>query len=418
MEYYEKFLAVAKEFGLTGKEMKEFVEEKVKDAEEKEKQKQINERADRVARRELEQLRNDNLKLQIDLQSKGYDPSNDSKEKSTPKDIIKIRKYDSKKEKIDVYLDYFESVMTMKKYEEKDWPAQLMIHLTGEAFEAYNSMDKKDKDQYQNIKKTLLCHFGKSENDYRREFHEIRIKMDKDPQFTVHEAHVKLTKWLELTSIDTRDPKAIIDMVLVDKFLENATPALFTYLTDKKIRTQAELTNALRTFKDSHPNVEMDKRHDIVAAVKNKKPEKRQEMRYQSLPTPGSRQTICWYCNKKGHIARHCYYNRGPPDRSSPNNSPIRKKSDERSRHGNFERRGRRSWRGRYNYDSQNRDYDQPWRRKERQDMKDNEKTKQEELRSGDTVETIDSTESSNSTQFTSIIGNVCVSAIPDVQQL
>ena len=102
MEYYEKFLAVAKEFGLTGKEMKEFVEEKVKDAEEKEKQKQINERADRVARRELEQLRNDNLKLQIDLQSKGYDPNNDSKEKSTPKDIIKIRKYDSKKEKIDV----------------------------------------------------------------------------------------------------------------------------------------------------------------------------------------------------------------------------------------------------------------------------------------------------------------------------
>ena len=60
--------------------MKDFVEEKVKEAEEKEKQRQINaeekekqrqinERADRVARRELEQLKNDNLKLQVDLQS-------------------------------------------------------------------------------------------------------------------------------------------------------------------------------------------------------------------------------------------------------------------------------------------------------------------------------------------------------------
>ena len=66
MEYYKEFLAVAKEFGLTGKDMKDFVEEKVKEAEEKEKQRQINaeekekqrqinERADRVARRALEQ---------------------------------------------------------------------------------------------------------------------------------------------------------------------------------------------------------------------------------------------------------------------------------------------------------------------------------------------------------------------------
>ena len=371
MEYYKEFLAVAKEFGLTGKDMKDFVEEKVKEAEEKEKQRQINaeekekqrqinERADRVARRELEQLKNDNLKLQVDLQSKGFNPGSDSKEKKTSKEIIKIRKYDCKKEKIDVYLDYFESVMAMKNYEEKDWPVQLMVHLTREAFEAYNSMDKKDKDQYKHIKKTLLCHFGKSENDYRREFHDIRIKMDRDPQFIVHEAQVKLTKWLELTAIDTSDPKAILDMVLIDTFLENATPVLFTYLTDKKIRTQNELTNALRTFKDSHPNVEMEKRQDIFAAVQNKKPEKRQGMRYQSLPNPGNRQTICWYCNKKGHIARHCFYNRGQPERSSPNNSPIRKKSDERSRQGNFERRGRGSWRGRYNYNSRNREYDQP----------------------------------------------------------
>ena len=211
------------------------------------------------------------MKLQVDLQSKGFNPDSDSKEKSTSKEIIKIRKYDCKKENIDVYLDYFESVMAMKNYEEKDWPEQLMIHLTGEAFEAYNSMDKKDKDQYKHIKKTLLCHFGKSENDYRREFHDIRIKMDRDPQFIVHEAQVKLTKWLELTTIDTSDPKAILDMVLIDKFLENATPVLFTYLTDKKIRTQNELTNALRTFKDSHPNVEMEKRQDIFAAVQNKK---------------------------------------------------------------------------------------------------------------------------------------------------
>ena len=333
-------------------------EEKLKIAKEEERQKQIIEREERAARRELEQLQIDKLKLQIDLESRGHNPGNDTNRKSAPKDTIKVRKYDSQKEKMDVYLDYFESIMAMKGYDEEDWPAQLMTQLTGEAFEAYNSIAKEDKNIYKNVKKALLCHFGKSENDYRKEFHEMRIKMDKDPQIIVHEAQVKLTKWLELTAIDTSNPKAILDMVLIDKFLENATPALFTYLTDKKVRTQAELTNALRTFKDSHPNVEMDKRQDIFAAIQIKSQEKRQGMRNQSLPNQGNRQTICWYCNKPGHMAKQCYHNKGQPNRVSPNGSPIRKKTEEKSRQDHFENKGRQAWKEKY-HNSKHRDYDQ-----------------------------------------------------------
>ena len=99
MDYYKEFTAIAKEIGLKGKEMRDFIEEKVSIAEEKEKlriaeekemrkiakeeeklkiareeemrkiakeeerQKQIIEREERAARRELEQIKNDNLKL-------------------------------------------------------------------------------------------------------------------------------------------------------------------------------------------------------------------------------------------------------------------------------------------------------------------------------------------------------------------
>ena len=170
---------------------------------------------------------------------------------------------------------------------------------------------KKIKSTYTNVKKALLCHFGKSENNYRREFHEIRIKMDKDPQIIVHEAQVKLTKWLELTTIDITDPKAILDMILIDTFLENATPELYTYLAEKKIRTQAQLTSALRTFKESHPEVEMDKRQDFLATIKNKETG-----------------IICYYCNKPGHMARHCYHNKRQTNRMSPKGSPTRYKTE------------------------------------------------------------------------------------------
>ena len=68
----------------------------------------------------------------------------------------------AKKKKMDVYLDYFESIMVMKGYEEKDWTTQLLTKLTGESFEVYNSVPKEDKNTYKNVKKALLCHFGKS----------------------------------------------------------------------------------------------------------------------------------------------------------------------------------------------------------------------------------------------------------------
>ena len=116
MDYYKEFTAIEEMFGLSEKELKDFVEEKVKIAEEKEKLKiareeemrkiakeeerrrQIIEREERAARRELEQIKNDNLKLQIDLQSRGQNPGDDANVRSTPKDKIKVRKYDSKKE--------------------------------------------------------------------------------------------------------------------------------------------------------------------------------------------------------------------------------------------------------------------------------------------------------------------------------
>ena len=40
MDYYEKFTAIAEKIGITGKEMKDFIEEEVKVAKEEVKQKQ------------------------------------------------------------------------------------------------------------------------------------------------------------------------------------------------------------------------------------------------------------------------------------------------------------------------------------------------------------------------------------------
>ena len=110
----------------------------------------------------------------------------------------------------------------------------------------------------------------------------------------------------------------------------------------------------------------MDKRQDIFAAIQIKSQEKRQGMRNQSLPNQGNRQTICWYCNKPGHMAKQCYHNKGQPNRVSPNGSPIRKKTEEKSRQEHFENKSSQAWKEKY-HNSKHRDYDQDrqlWREK------------------------------------------------------
>ena len=124
MDHYKEFTAIAKEIGLKGKEMRDFIEEKVsiaeekariaeekeqlrkaeekenqRIAEEKERQRLIIEREERAEKRELEQIKNDNLKLRIELESRGQNPGNETNRRSAPRDTIKVRKYDSQKEK-------------------------------------------------------------------------------------------------------------------------------------------------------------------------------------------------------------------------------------------------------------------------------------------------------------------------------
>ena len=195
MEYYDKFVAIAEKFGMSGKEMKDYVEMRVKEAKEEDRNERAEKRDFEKLKHDKEQLKNDNLKMQLELQQGGEGIESSSQAKQ--KEYIKVRQYDQGKEKIDTYLDYFESVMTLKKCKEDDWPGQLMTKLSGEAFEAFNSVE--NKANYQDIKKSLLLHFGKSENDYRKDFHDMRIKQDRDPQMTVHDTYLKLTKWLELT---------------------------------------------------------------------------------------------------------------------------------------------------------------------------------------------------------------------------
>ena len=133
----------------------------------------------------------------------------------------------------------------------------------------------------------------------------------------------------------------------------------------------------------------MDKRQDFLATIKNKEAG-----------------IICYYCNKPGHMARHCYHNKRQTNRMSPKGSPTRYKTEWRdaqshlanNRYNQNSRyrdnvpdrqswRDRQPWRGSYNQDrrtwrgSYNQDrrtwrgrnnYNYKYRTNDNQDIEDN----------------------------------------------
>ena len=104
-------------------------------------------------------------------------------------------------------------------------------------------------------------------------------------------------------------------MFVIDAVLCNASKSLFSFLKERKIRTEKNLVAAIATFSDSHPELELDKRSDtghFLAAVETRdrqdKYRRTNNNRYHSMPAKFTdmRHIRCWTCNRTGHRARQC----------------------------------------------------------------------------------------------------------------
>jgi len=334
----------------------------IKAQREKEKEEREAERearlAERNAQKEIEELRTrtqkeiEQIKLETArIQAENTIPEGANREHQNNYKP-KFRDFKENSENITSYLIQFEGICKSYKYSEDLWANILLSKLSGKCLNIISSLTDAQKKDYGFIKNALLKYFGKTEDDYRRMFHNIRIDRDTDPHNTLFHIRDSLNKWLELTEINVNDPKALIDIFIVDKVLRNSSEPLFTFLKERKIRTEKDLVEAISTFKDAHPNEILDKRPVVVASMINKdsKPwnnnHGQRNKRYISLPSrwqnnnnkPEMNYSFhfnCFYCGIKGHKKSQCRKllkdssrgnNYGQTQyRYSPNSSPNRR---------------------------------------------------------------------------------------------
>ena len=264
----EKAEELALKYNIEKKDLQTFVESKVKEWAQEQKELDDLAREERALKREEEKL-----KLQYDEEKSKRDHElevlklNNTKQtvntetKETKSKHLKIQVFDGKPEgeSVEKFLRAFELLCTTSNIPEKEWPSYLMQSLKGKAREAIAYMDK-DQITYVEIKKHLLNHFIKTPDFYRLKYHDIAMDSNSDPTSFVEDVKYYLKTWLEMTNINLNNPNEILEMLIIDKILLMASNKLFTYLKERNITTVKDLIKSLNDFRDSHPHISFMKK--------------------------------------------------------------------------------------------------------------------------------------------------------------
>ena len=333
-EMYTRAEAPAIKFEIDKKDKMNFLEEKVKlrTSEQKEYLKTIadRERDERAAIRAHEkELKEKDLEMARLTATKEKTNSNQNTDTSNNLKRLNIPYFDGK-EDIDAFFRTFEMSCKSQEIPRKDWSKYLLQSVKEKARVAMSYIDIEHSD-YDEVKRQMLSYFVKTPDYYRNRFHKVQLDSSKEPAAFVKDVQHYLITWLELSNIDLKDPKQIIDMMVYDKVLQMASEDLFSYLKEKQIHSIDKLISALNSYKDSHPgavlyksshsnnfstyhnrsggnvqsnvsnfrrysyspNFHNSRRHSDSPPKRNEREQKSQ--RRKVLP--------CFYCNRTNHIA-------------------------------------------------------------------------------------------------------------------
>uniref|UniRef100_A0A2C9L3H3 CCHC-type domain-containing protein n=1 Tax=Biomphalaria glabrata TaxID=6526 RepID=A0A2C9L3H3_BIOGL len=374
MSSYDKIVELVKVMELEGDKKREFIERELakiekKEREEKdiiEKDKDREERAaERAHQKQLKEL--ETRQKELELEAAKTNPNIITQQSTTKPFISKFHKYNSKDETLENYLVQFEHIASTYNLNNEDMAKHLLANLSGEPLNIISTLTVDQKKDYAAVKTRLLEHFGKNSDFYRKLFRDTKLKKDGDFNRIIFDMRTNMIKWLELAKCDIKDPTQILDV----------TDLVFTFLKEKKIKTETELITNLNLFKDSHPGHTIDKRdlHQLAATATTSNNNNNDKYKWSNTKT-------CFNCGRRGHVKNQCkapinysynyryrsytnFYNpnsykhsnnyNNRPYRPHQSASPNERRNFTNSyQHNNYNRNNRQSRRDQFNYHTNN----------------------------------------------------------------
>ena len=212
-------------------------------------------------------------------------------------------------DRIDAFLDRFETYATCKGWDKTVWSVAVASYLTGFALEVYYKLPKGDRQNYDALSKELLRYYQITDYDYKNKFWSSRCHKDESPTQFISRMSEYFDQWMELSGANTKEKMR--DVILRHQFNRACTSELNMFVGERSVSSMDEVRKLTEQFAKVHKNVMLpspnEDRNSKKKFSKKTDDKSKNDSKIIDKNKPAfNRDTLCFTCNKKGHVAREC----------------------------------------------------------------------------------------------------------------
>ena len=154
----------------------------------------------------------------------------------------KLPHFDDSKDNVDSYLRRFERYAQLQNWPPEEWALYLSALLKGKALEVYSRLTEQDAKDYGRLKAALLRKYELTVEGFRRRFYDARRDRDETAAQFVCRLAGYLDRWVQLAQIEeTFD--GLKTFIVKEQFLAVSEDSLALYLRERSPKEIDELVN-------------------------------------------------------------------------------------------------------------------------------------------------------------------------------
>ena len=313
----EELKSLGVELGLQGRDLAEFVVERLDKEEEKQHRRRREEeemrylrqreeedrkREDRWRQREEEERERRRCEKEEERERWGQMVAmlaRSGRDQSERMDTYKVRlpEFDDQTD-IDHFLEHFERVATLHGWPKDCWGVRLVPLLSGRAREAYLQLEIGKSTDFEQVKAALRRRFTRDANHYRKQFRETRKTSEETfPQFSLRLRTI-VKKWAEIESRDLTDSGQVLEMFLHEQLLSTLHGDIEIRVREAALTSVEEVASLAQRL--------LDARQEIRSPTKSGRGTDVEEKGAAPSGESPEGQGTCHVCKKGGHWKRNC----------------------------------------------------------------------------------------------------------------
>ncbi|XP_077186485.1 uncharacterized protein LOC143833967 isoform X2 [Paroedura picta] len=154
------------------------------------------------------------------------------------------------------FLASFEHVAEACQWPRDEWVARLLPALSGEAQEAFESLETKDREDYGKVKAAILRREAKNTEALRQHFRQFRSREVEDPRGIYSQLQELCCRWLRP---EKNSKEQILELLILEQFLSILPPELQSWIRASSPENGTEAAALAEDFLRSQKGAEAEK---------------------------------------------------------------------------------------------------------------------------------------------------------------